>query len=218
MITAPSLPNPLICDSCNTIIHLIINSIAEGLSKAAITALVDSACQNLPPPFDVTVSVAFDVSMDLIIRDNSFDICGQIGLCNPSSSIRKRTISKVQKFSGTRKLIKQAPTDIFCDICLEIVDYLTELIINETIEPALEELVSEFCDLFPWPVSSFCQDIADQYLDEIIADIEAGIEDICGAIGLCDTSVGPKRVGWLKVQQVKGSRPKVEKIKKGISH
>jgi hypothetical protein len=50
--------------------------------------------------------------------------------------------------------------------------------INDGVGPALEEFVTDFCDLFPWPVSSHSQNFNNQYLDEIIADLEAGIEDI----------------------------------------
>jgi hypothetical protein len=117
-------------------------------------------------------------------------------------------------------LTKQAPVDIFCNICLQIVDLLTRLIINGRIEPAFEEVVTESYDLFPWPVTCFCQDLIDQFIHEISADIEADIGDIyiCSLIGLSATPVSPERAAWVRIHQLRGRHPRVETMKKDISH
>jgi hypothetical protein len=209
------MPGGVVCDACKEIVNMIVEKLAEGLSEAAIEALVDAACMGLPPPFDVACAVAFDAAfseiIDLIVEGSGVSsICGHIGLCSAPAKVRRAPARKA--------FVKQAPADIFCDICQEVVDYVAELIVNGTIGPVLEELVAEFCDLFPWPVSSLCQSFADQYLDEIIADIEAGIEDICSLIGICAAPAGAERVRVLRVRPVPPRRPRVETIKKVNPH
>jgi hypothetical protein len=145
------MPDDVVCDACEEIMNVIVEKVAEGGSEAAIDALVDTSCMGLPPPFDIACAFAFDASLseiiDLIVEDSGVSsIYGHIGLCNaPAPSIRIANIPKARKFTGRKVFVKQAPADI----CQEVVDYVAKPIVNGTIGPALEEFVSEFCDLFP---------------------------------------------------------------------
>jgi hypothetical protein len=159
---------------------------------------------------DVASGLASDSVIDVVIElvESGFhkrQICKKVDLCaRAPNGLVAKSVTKARKFAGAGLLVKQAPDDVFCDICNDIVDYITELVLNGTIEPVIEELVTELCDVLPWPLSSWCYDFIDQYIQEIIELIEEGAEDICSLIGICATPPRPNGI------RVRPAKPKVQ--------
>jgi saposin len=101
--------------------------------------------------------------------------CSLVGFCGAAQHSRLPT----------------APTDFLCDVCQEVIRYIEQLLLDGLVKEEIEQLAAEFCDLFPTPISIWCKSFIDQYIDEIIAAIESGIDafNICGQIGICDLSL-----------------------------
>jgi hypothetical protein len=219
--SVPVRPSGIICDGCKDIVDLIADKVAEGIGEDVIEVAVDAACALAPPPFDVVCWVAFQPVIYVVIekiRDgiDSLGICNWMGLCGVAPSVaRPMTVSKAKKFSGAKMLVKTAPTDIFCDICVEGVEYIADLVLNGTIEPVIEEAIADFCSIFPYPLSTWCTEFFDQYLDEIIADITAGASDICSLIGLCASG---NRDGAAPIPITRARRPRIKPVGKLSRH
>jgi hypothetical protein len=52
-------------------------------------------------------------------------------------------------------------------------------------KPPTITIAKKMCDVLPQPLSSSCESFINQYVDEIIAEIGAAVDDICGPVGFC---------------------------------
>jgi hypothetical protein len=179
------------CDGCVAAVALIEVLAREDVVEEDLVALVETVCEALPFPIGALCASVVDGGIEEVIAEvergtDALGICGAVGLCAANANANARARAKAN--AGVPKgkaVLRSIPGDIFCDVCTDVVNYISDLIINGTIEPEIKALVEQFCDIFPWPVSSFCISFVDEYVDEIIADIEAGVTDICSIIGLC---------------------------------
>jgi saposin len=198
-----TVPGDIFCDICQDAIEWLEKLILEEFVEVDLEALVAELCDVLPWPISTWCQSFLDENIEAIIADieagiGSLNICGKLGLCSASPAQRKPSVRK------NDKVLRKIPGDIFCDICQELVDYIAQLIVNGTIGPAIKEAVEQLCDdLLPWPLSSWCASFIDQYVDEIIADIEAGIDNICNLIGFCEN---PSPSDYRKALQTRAKR------------
>jgi hypothetical protein len=100
---------------------------------------------------------------------------------------------------------KGDPGDLFCDLCQDAIAFLEQVVLEGFIEGDLEALVTEICNVLPWPVSTWCSDFLDENIEAIIADIVAGIDslNICANIGLCGADSEVKRAPKAKAVLMK---------------
>jgi hypothetical protein len=216
MVLPRRAPADVLCDACQDAVALIERLAIEGFIESDIEALVASMCNALPFPVSAWCTSIVDEKVEEIIAMieqgiEALDICRVIGIC-----ATHKTGAPVAKAGAPKgkAILRRIPGDVFCDVCVEVVDYVAELILNGTVEPEIKALVEKLCDRLEWPVSSLCISFVDGYIDEIIAYIEAGVSDICGVIGLC-TNPPPREYNKLMQIRAKGTarRPHVRPVK-----
>jgi saposin len=192
----------LFCDICEAVVSLVEKLVLEGFVRNEIRSIVANLCSNLPSPDSVFCAAFIDEGIDLIITEveagvAAFDVCTRIGLCE--SRITKRE-------KGTN------PRDVLRDVCRDAVDYIAQLVHEGYVEREIQILVDDFCHRWSVPLSRLCQSVLDEYIEEIIVNIEAGLDslNICGLLGMCDT----KNVG-VKSRRLVGTRA-AKRISKGV--
>jgi saposin len=112
-------------------------------------------------------------------------ICKKIGLCQISAAV------KGGKSQAARwPVLHRQPDDVVCDLCLEAIQYIEVLVLNDTLKPDIEALVNAWCETLPHPISSLCQSYVDAWINDIIEWIEEEVAaiDICARLGLCATA------------------------------
>jgi saposin len=102
--------------------------------------------------------------------------CQTVGLCG----------AKAQRLRPARRA-GTGPGGQVCDVCTQLVGKIAQLILEGEVEEVIIEIVNEYCQELPVPLSSLCIEFADQYIDEIIQYILAGFnpEEVCAFFNLC---------------------------------
>jgi saposin len=211
-----SLPSGFFCDICQELIQEIEQLVLEDFVKADIESIVADLCNSLPSPFSSLCTSYIDQYIDEIIAGiesdiDSWNLCGQIGLCSHRSSTKLASRVGSKHRNG-----KSAPSGIFCDVCQEIVGYVEQLVLEGFIQADIEALVDDICRNLPSPFDSLCASTIDQYVDEIIVWIEQGIDsfNICGKIGLC--SAKSRKLALKRPSQVQNRKSIAKTIPGGI--
>jgi saposin len=189
------IPKDVICDLCQEAVQYVEVLVLNDTLKPDIEDLINQWCQTLPYPISALCQSYADAWIDDIIEwieegIQSFDICAKLGLCASASQRRARKAIFYHSVSGPRSVSDK--NDVFCGVCQQIVQYIEQLVLDNFAKAEIEALVAELCGTLPSPLSALCQSWIDGYIDDIIADIEAGIAafDICGKIGLCGSRSG----------------------------
>ena len=75
-------------------------------------------------------------------------------------------------------------------MCTKVVQYIEQLLKDQTVESEIAILVEQLCVSFPSPYDSLCKTVVETYLPTVIEWLEQGFEslDICTSIGLCSES------------------------------
>jgi saposin len=177
-----------ICDLCKYGVDYVRQLLIDGYAKEEIEDLINEGCNQLPAPFSTLCVTYVDQFIDQIFDwiDQELDsdaICSLIGLCSAKSKPARRAMR-------SKGHLTAMPTGIFCDACQEIIYYIEKLLIDGYAKEEIEALVADLCGDLPAPISAFCISVLDQQVDSIIAWIDSGIDalDICGLIGICDTT------------------------------
>jgi saposin len=114
------------------------------------------------------------------------DICREIKQCgNEVVSVKQKAIPRNLPL---RNRIEMSFSDtVPCDICKLIVGLVEKLLKDQKVEEEIATEVEKVCALFPAPVPVLCKAYIDQYLPDIIAYIEKGMEaiDVCKTLGIC---------------------------------
>ena len=78
--------------------------------------------------------------------------------------------------------------DFLCDVCTIIVDGAEDAITEPTNVEKVKEFLDNVCEILPFDIFSWCEQIIDQYYDELLDFITQGYppEKVCTLIGLCE--------------------------------
>jgi saposin len=144
----------------------------------------------LPAPLSASCRALVDPSISNIIKlveqgVASLDICKKAGICGT----RKRN----SQILLNEEVLKQVDNDVACDLCKQVVKYVEKLVLEELFEDEIIRLVNQLCDTMPPPLSTYCRDIIDQWIHEIVKLLEEGIDhlEICKRIKLCNMKYVP---------------------------
>ena len=109
-------------------------------------------------------------------------------------SLQTRRPAVSTRFTKPIKLPSNYNNGFGCDMCTKVVQYIEQLIVDQTVESEIVTLVEQLCNNFPSPYSTLCDTVVEQYLPVIMQWIEQGIEalDICTNIGLCTATKAKK--------------------------
>lgn len=198
------LPNDVICDLCNELVHEIEVYVLEDFIEVDIEAIVGGMCGVLPNPVGALCQSFLDAHVEEIIAGleagiDALDICGVIGLCPPGKKTTgvaapKRPAVQLVGVSKSR-LMKAVPAGEACDLCQEFIHLIEQLVLDDVAEPVIEDVANAFCDVLPAPVNELCKSIVDRYIDDIIQWIEDGIDSlqICSWLFVCDVRTDKPR-------------------------
>jgi hypothetical protein len=166
-------------DVCTLLMNHLEPSILRGRSITSLTSDAFEFCRLLDPEHSRTCT-AFaathltSITQSLINGDSPLSACAR-----PFST-----------------------GDVFCDFCVNITDYIVELVFEGFLQTQIEALLDDLCNFLPSPINTFCVTFINENVEAIIASIvdpvEADAVAICGEIGLCGAGNGRRarvRVG-----------------------
>jgi saposin len=169
------------CDTCTSMVDYVEVLILAGYTPDAIATIMDAACGDLGEVADLCrgfVNTYIYQICEWLNEDmSSAEICSLLGLCgsNPSAARAKRA-----------KSARGLPSGALCDGCKDVIILIREMLINGAAKETIEAAVAAMCATLG-PFAPLCTSYIDQYIDEIFAWIDQGLDEnqICGMIGLC---------------------------------
>ena len=168
------------CDMCTKVVQYIEQLLKDQTVESEIATLVERLCTTFGSPYDSLCKTVIDSYLPTILewleKDlEALDICTKIGLCSTTSSLRKISLPKNYQ------------NGIGCDMCTKVVQYIEQLLKDQTVESEIATLVERLCTTFGSPYDSLCKTVIDSYLPTILEWLEKDLEalDICTKIGLC---------------------------------
>jgi saposin len=96
-----------------------------------------------------------------------------------------------------------------CDICTALVNEIEQLVLEGLVEEQIIAFVNQYCSELPSPFDSLCQTYADQFIVDIIKQVEAKIggDIICKDVGLCCVKSVGALCGFCSVAVRNSGRP-----------
>ena len=169
--------NGIGCDLCKNLVKQIEALLLDGKTEKEVADWVAGQCTFFTEPLlSVCTKIAeqyVPIIMQLIEKElEHHEICQIIGFCDSQSV-------------GIRKGI--ADNSVGCDVCVKVVTYVEELLLNKLVEAEVAKLVSTLCYKFPAPGSTYCQIIVQKYIPVVMQWIEKKMEKvpICEKLGFC---------------------------------
>lgn len=171
--------NQNLCDLCLGMVQVFHTAIMEGKTQeeTGVEALLfcqlmlsqQEECEELVKNYYVTIYQRLE-------RNETYDeICNTIGYCSTRAKVN----------SGAA-----------CTVCTGLTEYVKDQVIQGIVGPELTNLLNNWCGKLQAPFSTFCQNLANKYVDTIVNWINEGIEslDMCSSIGLCETHVAKNSI------------------------
>jgi saposin len=193
--------NPSSCTFCQQMLDYASQLRLEHLDEASVSSEISSFCTSLP----LSLRSACNRFIFPPAGSDFLSTCISLNLCDSHSS------SLPRRLRGHRPVAKHLPQDFLCDICQDFISAIEDYVLKQFIEADIEQFVAVMCDALPYPGNTFCTAYIDQYVEEIISEIQAGIDgfNICGKLGLCDANSVKKSGLAIKPPTVKRSRKSI---------
>ncbi|EAX96193.1 surfactant B protein, putative [Trichomonas vaginalis G3] len=168
-----NVDNGMICDVCVSLIKYVEKVLLETKVESEVIALCDKYCESLPAPFPTLCKSMVEKYVPVIIQYleqgiEHLEICKKIGLCESVKGAKSQN-------------------GLICDMCVELVHYVEEVLDDTKIESEVAELADKFCEKFSAPYSTLCKSLVDKSIVEIMHWLEQGLEhlEVCQKVHLC---------------------------------
>jgi len=165
------------CTICTTVALKVENWIAANETEEAIIDRLQRFCGALGPVAPECQSIVAEILPRLIKwienKENPLVFCTQVGLC--TSAVSQKSKKRDQEQSK-------------CEVCQMIVTYVESLIGQNSTVAEIVAKVEDLCNLLPAPASSLCDQLAQQYVPQLVKWIlnKENPQAFCAHFGLCE--------------------------------
>lgn len=196
--TAPVKASPQ-CILCEYIMSEIDKMLENNKTEAQIEAALMKVCNILPSTIrdECTsfVSQYGPAVIALLVNEVSPKlVCSTLGLC-----------------SGKVAIVKSEQT---CVVCKLVMQYVDSLLSSKPTQKEIETVLEKVCNFLPTQYKTECDQIVEQYaplLIQILAQ-EATPAEVCGLVGLCNSTLTHVGMGKDKPLNVRTFQPQDKPI------
>jgi hypothetical protein len=172
------------CDACQDAIQYVAEIVRQRVPEAKVGSVVNEICVGLPSPIDAWARAFLEETLEVITPDlttgsDSAATCAKLGLCRKSAKERKA--KRPRSVPKSRDTVMGWPGEVSCTRCQGIVEHTVELVLTG---------LQDKCGVFTGATYAWCRNFVDESSDGLVADIRAGIEDMCRANGICSMPDG----------------------------
>nr|ATU82777.1 secreted Prosaposin protein [Pristhesancus plagipennis] len=178
----------LTCDNCYSLMDQVKGNIETATTNDIFTVLA-GICGNMGSFSDACSSIIHDnlEKVDALIRSNvkASPVCSLAGVCK--ERYHSHADSKLIRVPvGDVEIIgRQKNDDLPCDLCVQLVQHLRDVLIANTTEEEFKEVVMGLCKMSP--LKDECETIVNDYYPQIYTFLVEELNGtiLCAQIGIC---------------------------------
>jgi len=164
------------CAICQTVILYVEKWVQENSTETAIVDRLQTYCSALgsasPECKSLVATYLPQMITHVLNREDPLTFCSQIRICTTRSYMKRNQNNQQQ---GA------------CEICQMIVTYVEQLVAQNTTVNKIVSKVEEVCALLPGAVAPICDQIAKDYVPQLVQWIinKENPQAFCAHFGLC---------------------------------